>query len=342
MTQMPETTPETSRSAQAWVRILARYRDPHLGRSLFEIAVTLGPFLLLWALAWSALSVHWSLALALSLINGLFLVRLFAIQHDCGHRAFFRNAQLGDWIGRALGVLTLTPYDVWRKAHAVHHSNAGNLSRRGIGDVMTLTVQEYRARTPLGRLRYRLYRHPLVLFGLGPAYLFLLENRLPLGFMRAGWQYWVSSMGTNIALVALLAGIIAVGGLMPVLLVFVPTTLVAATIGVWLFYIQHQFEETHWDHSADWQVHDAALHGSSHYVMPAWLQWITANLGVHHVHHLYSRVPFYRLPEVLEDHAELAQAQRLTIRQSLACVNRKLWDEGERRLLSFKQARALA
>lgn len=327
------------RPAKEWVSILAKYREPNSARSAFELAVTLGPFVLLWALAWWSLSVSYWLALAISFVNAGFLLRLFAIQHDCGHGAFFHNRTVSDWTGRALGVLTLTPYDVWRRAHAAHHGSAGNLARRGIGDVHTMTVAEYRERGRLGRLLYRLYRNPVVLFGLGPGYLFLLENRLPLGFMNK-LQFWISAMGTNAALFAWIAMILYFGGLAPILLIFLPSTLLAATAGVWLFYVQHQFEETHWDAEEDWQLHDAALKGSSHYVMPPVLQWMTANIGVHHVHHLYSRIPFYRLPEVLRDHKELDESNRMTIWQSLQSARLHLWDENSRRLVSFAQARA--
>lgn len=336
--QYPMPEAEVHRSAIEWVRILAKYRDPNHMRSFFELAVSLLPFILLWAVAWWSMSISYFLTIGIAVVNALFLVRIFCIQHDCGHGSFFRNRELSDWVGRSLGVLTLTPYDVWRRSHATHHSHAGNLDHRGIGDIMTLTVEEYHQRSKLGKLMYRLYRHPVITFGLGPAYVFLLENRLPLGYMNSGWRYWTSAMGTNIAITVILGVMFWLGGIMPLLLIFLPTSLIASALGVWLFYVQHQFEETHWDHDEEWQMHDAALHGSSHYVMPSILQWFTANIGVHHVHHLYSRIPFYRLTEVLRDHGELAQAQRLTIAESLKCVRLKLWDEKERRLLTIAEA----
>lgn len=324
-----------------WVQILSKYREPQLWRSLFELTVTFLPFLMLWALAWWALSVSYWLSLAISVVNAGFLVRLFAIQHDCGHGAFFKNRVVSDWVGRVLGVLTLTPYDVWRRTHSMHHSSAGNLARRGIGDVHTLTVAEYQALSPLWRLHYRLYRHPFTLFGLGPGYIFILQNRLPIGLMTAGWRYWTSAMGTNLAIAVVLGVILYFGGLAPVLLVFLPTTLLAASAGVWLFFIQHQFEETSWNQDEDWQLHDAALHGSSFYDLPAVLRWFTANIGIHHVHHLYSRIPFYRLTEVLRDHTVLTTMNRMTLAESFACSRLHLWDESHRRLLSFRQAKAL-
>lgn len=319
-----------------WVRILANYREPNELRSLFELAVTLGPFLALWGLAWWSMSVSWLLTLAISLCNSAFLLRLFAIQHDCGHSAFFKNRLAGDWIGRAIGVLTLTPYDVWRRSHAIHHSSSGNLGRRGIGDIHTLTVAEYKDLTPGKRLLYRLYRHPIVLFGFGPSYLFFLQNRLPLGFTNQ-LRYWVSAMCTNAAILIGLALIYYFGGLMPILLIFVPSTLLAATAGVWLFYVQHQFEATHWSTDTQWDLHNAALQGSSHYVLPSVLQWLSANIGIHHVHHLYSRIPFYRLPEVLRDHASLAESNRMTIRESFSSVRLHLWDENSKKMLPFSQ-----
>ena len=180
-----------------------------------------------------------------------------------------------------------------------------------------------------------------VLFGLGPGYLFFLQNRLPLGLTHQA-KYWVSSMGTNAVILLVLSIIVWFGGLMPVFLIFLPSTLLAATAGMWLFYVQHQFEETHWDEDQDWDLHDAALHGSSHYVLPKPLQWLSANIGIHHVHHLYSRIPFYRLPEVLADHDELATSNRMTIRDSLRTARLHLWDEKSRRLVSFAEARAIA
>ena len=335
----PDTNIAQSRqgSARAWVVKLARYREPSTWRSVFELAVTLVPFVLLWALAWAALDVSAWLSLAIAVVNGGFLVRIFIIQHDLGHASYFANRTASDWLGRALGVITLTPYDVWRRTHAIHHAHHGHLDHRGIGDVLTLTVDEYRARSRWGRLMYRLYRHPVVLFVLGPSYLFIVQNRLLVGLMTSGWRYWISAMGTNAFIVMIVSLILWLDGLMPLLLIYIPTSVIGATIGVWLFYVQHQFEQTHWASDPEWQLHDAALEGSSHYKLPRALQWLTGNIGIHHVHHLYSRIPFYRLPEVLADQPTLAQAQKLTIRQSLSCVKLKLWDEKTQRLLSFRQ-----
>lgn len=325
-----------------WTRILAKYREPNHSRSIFEVAVTLAPFIVIWALAWWSLSVSPWLALALAVANSTFLVRLFMIQHDCGHGAFFKNRKVGDWLGRFIGVLTLTPYDVWRRNHAMHHATTGNLDHRGTGDLPTLTVREYRAKSVTGRVLYRLVRNPLFLFGVVPFYTFFLQNRLPIGVMRGGWRYWLSAQGTNLCIAAIVGLLFWLGGLKVVLFIFLPTVFLAAVVGMWLFYIQHQFEDTVWDRDGDWTIQDAALHGSSHYDLPAVLRWLTGNIGVHHVHHLASRIPFYRLPEVMRDHDVLAQSQRITLWESFRCARLHLWDEDSRKLLSFAAARRLA
>ncbi|MVO15804.1 fatty acid desaturase [Parasedimentitalea huanghaiensis] len=327
-------------SARDWVKTLAKYREPNQWRSAFELSVTVGPFVSLWALAWWSMSISYWLTLAISCVNALFLLRLFTIQHDCGHGSFFKNRFVSDWVGRFIGVLTLTPYDVWRRTHSAHHSASGNLGKRGMGDIHTLTVAEYKELNGFDRFMYRLYRNPITLFGFGPSYLFFVQNRVPLGLMNSV-RYWASAMGTNIAIVAALLVIWYFGGFAAVFLIFVPSTLLAATAGMWLFYVQHQFEDTRWEQDENWQLHDAALHGSSHYVLPAVLQWFSANIGIHHVHHLYSRIPFYRLTEVLRDHAVLAESNKMSIRESLACARLHLWDEKSRQLLSFSQARVM-
>ena len=342
MTEIQDTLPGKPEkgAARDWIKVLAQYREPNQLRSAFELGVSVGPFLALWALAWWSLSVSYWLALAISIVNSLFLLRLFAIQHDCGHGAFFTNRRVSDWVGRTLGVVTLTPYDVWRRTHSQHHSTHGNLGKRGMGDIHTLTVKEYREMKTLDKIIYRIYRHPVTLFGFGPSYLFFLQNRLPFGLMTGG-KYWVSAMCTNLAIVAALLLVFWFGGVMPLVLIFLPSTLIAATAGVWLFYVQHQFEDTQWNNEEDWQLHEAAMQGSSYYKLPSVLQWFSANIGIHHVHHLYSRIPFYRLTEVLRDHKELADNNQMTIRQSLASARLHLWDEKSKRLLSFSQARAL-
>lgn len=327
-------------AARKWAAILAKYRTPHCGRSTFELAITVLSFAGLWTLCWAA--VHYGLWWGLILLVPAagFMLRLFIIQHDCGHGSFFARRQVDDWTGRVLGVLTLTPYDYWRRAHAAHHASTGNLDQRGTGEIMTLTVGEYRSLSRWGRLRYRLYRHPAVMFGLGPAWIFLFKQRLPFGMMRSGARPWISTMATNLAIAALSAALIWQIGLVPFLLIQLPIIILAGTVGIWMFYVQHQFEETHWSRKPEWAFHNAALHGSSFYDLPIVLRWLTMNIGIHHVHHLSSRVPSYRLSTILADYPELASVGRITISDSLRNVRLVLWDASSRRLVSFSEARS--
>jgi omega-6 fatty acid desaturase (delta-12 desaturase) len=205
-----------------------------------------------------------------------------------------------------------------------------------------LTVREYLALSRWHQLLYRLYRHPLIMFGVGPAYHFVLRQRLPLGLMCSGWQPWLSTMATNIAIVMLVTMVIWLVGVGPFLLVHLPITFLGASIGVWLFYVQHQFEHTFWTHDGGWDFHESALRGSSHYDLPHVLRWFTANIGVHHVHHLCSRIPYYRLPRVLRDHPQLAATGRLTLFESVKCVRIVLWDEARQRGISFRDIHAKA
>ena len=329
-------------TARDWAQALVPYRRASTARGLFELAVTALPFVALCAaMLFAARHGQFWLSLAMAPLAAILLVRLFMIQHDCGHGSFLPNKSANEWLGRAIGVVTMTPYDHWRRCHAIHHATSGNLDRRGTGDIKTLTLREYFARNGGDRLRYRLYRHPAVMFGIGPAYLFLIENRLPFGFMRKGAMPWVSTMTTD-AGILLAAGLIVWSvGLAAFLVVALPTIVCAATAGVWLFYVQHQFEGTTWRKTADWSQPEAALHGSSHYRLPPPLRWLSANIGVHHVHHLASGIPFYRLPEMLRDHPVLAEVGRLGLMESFACVRLTLWDEDRERLVSFREARRL-
>jgi omega-6 fatty acid desaturase (delta-12 desaturase) len=319
---------------------LKPFIKPHTGRSIWELAITLVPFLAVILGMLFAIDAGYYVALALAPVAGLLLLRVFIIQHDCGHGAFLNKRAGNDWIGRALGVLTFTPYDCWRRSHTLHHANTGNLDARGFGDVDTLTVKEFQALSPLQRFLYRAYRHPLILLGVGPAYLFLVRHRLPIGLMKEGSIYWVSSMATNLATAGVLAGLIYAFGLGTTLLVVLPALLIAASTGVYLFYIQHQFEDAHWDRRGDWTFHEAALRGSSHLDLPQPLRWFTANIGVHHVHHLASRIPFYRLQEVLKAHPQLRDLNRFTVPETLSPLLLTLWDEDKRRLVTFREAAA--
>ncbi|WP_404326283.1 fatty acid desaturase [Aerophototrophica crusticola] len=331
--------PLTATLARELARHCRAYREPMTRKAIGQLATTVPPFLLLVGLMlWAAAEAWWP-GLLLALPAGGLLVRLFTIQHDCGHGSYFRSRAANDRLGRALSLLTATPYDSWKRAHALHHATTGDLDRRGVGDVRTLTVREYRALPWAGRLWYRLYRNPVALVLVGSPLNFLVLQRLPNGMglpWRAAWRD-VAALDAALALaVAALAPL--AGGVAPVLLALVPTVCVAAWVGGWLFYVQHQHGDAVWERGGDWDFHRVAPSGSSYYVLPRALQWLTGNVGLHHVHHLDSRVPNYRLQECLEGHDALGRINRLTLLGSLRCARLALWDEGSRRLVTFAEA----
>jgi acyl-lipid omega-6 desaturase (Delta-12 desaturase) len=325
--------------APAWARRLARYRKPDAARGALEVIITAGPLIALLFLAFEALRLHIWWGLALVPLAAAFLTRLFAIQHDCGHGSFLPWRLVNDWLGRAIGVLTLTPYDYWRGAHAIHHATSGALDRRETGAIDTLTVDEYLTLPLRRRFAYRLYRNPLVMFGLGPAFVFLVQNRLPVGMMGRGWRPWVSALATNLVAAIMVIALIGVFGLGPFLLIYLPVVTLAGSAGVWLFFVQHQFEDAYWAREGVWEFHEAALRGSSHYDLPPVLRWFTANIGIHHVHHLSSRIPYYLLNKVMLEEPALRAASRMTLQSSLRCLGLALWDDSSRRMISFRELR---
>ena len=323
---------------QNWAQKLSPYRVADDRRAIFEIAITAVAFIASWVFTYKLSLINPWLAFASTILTAGFMVRFFMLQHDCGHLSMFTSKAMNDWVGRAIGVITLTPYDYWRHAHALHHAGSGNLDRRGIGDIDTLTLAEYSNLGFWGRAGYRLYRNPLVLFVIGPIYVFVLRHRFPPESFSQGRAAWLSVMATNLGIVLLSAGLIYFVGLWAFLLVHVPAIVLGASIGVWLFYVQHQFDPTHWEHHENWDAQEAALEGSSFYDLPKPLMWMTGNIGIHHLHHLSSRIPFYRLPQVLKDYPELNDVSRLTFWDSLRCINLALWDERAKELISFRRA----
>ena len=328
-------TGTTAPQQRSWAKVLGPYAQPSVGRSLFQVLNSVVPFALTWWVMLASLEYYYWITLLLAVPAAGFLVRIFIIQHDCGHGAFFRSRTANDTLGFLLGVFTLTPYAYWRKTHAIHHKTSGNLDYRGLGDVTTLTVKEYVALSRWKRFRYRLYRNPLVLFGVGPVYEFILRHRFPITVPRSWRREWASVFWTNLAILAIVSMMWKTIGIKAFLAVQLPITLLAGTAGVWLFYIQHQFEDTHWEKDDAWSFHVAGLEGSSYYDLPRVLHWFTGNIGVHHIHHLSSRIPNYRLQQCLRENPELQQVTRLTLRRSLKCARLKLWDEERRKLVGF-------
>lgn len=318
------------------------YKGADTRRSIFQLIITAVPFFaLIAALFYAVEQAYWA-GLLLVLPAGVFLVRLFIIQHDCGHGSFFHGRRANDILGRLISVLTLTPYAFWQKAHAMHHATSGNLGNRGFGDIDTLTVAEYRALSPAKQFGYRVYRNPLVLFVFGMPYHFIIGQRIPFGMPFPFAKVWRSVLSTNVALFCVYGAVIALISPQAFLLVCLPTVAVAAWIGGWMFFIQHQFAETHWAAEEDWSFHTAAILGSSYYVLPPVLQWLTGNIGIHHIHHLCGSIPFYRLTDCLDASPELQGMSRLTIRESLKSVRLALWDEHAHKLVGFKDVGSLA
>jgi acyl-lipid omega-6 desaturase (Delta-12 desaturase) len=312
-------------------------------RSLFQLITTATAFIaLLVVMAVLSPGRYW-LTLLLAFPAAGLLVRLFIIQHDCGHGSFFKSRGANDLVGRALSVLTLTPYGSWSKGHAAHHASTGNLDRRGRGDVDTWTVAEYEAATPLKRLLYRLYRHPLVMVGIGAPMNFIVLQRLPTGFEFHDPDSRRSILWLDLALLVVFGLACAAFGPLRVLGTYLPMMIIAAWVGNWLFYVQHQFDGAHWRRDGDWNFHAAALSGSSYFKLPPLLQWFSGNIGLHHVHHLCSRVPNYRLQACLDAAPELHRvAKVVTLWESLGCWRLALWDEHGRSLIRFRDLKPRA
>ncbi len=331
--------PEGGGSAVQALRAFAR---PDPIRSVWQLANTSLAFVVLWWVTLRALDYSYALALLVAFAAAVMVMRMFIMQHDCGHGAFFRSRTANSVVGLVLGVLTLTPYGYWRRQHALHHAGSGNLDERGFGDITTLTVREYLALGWWRRLWYRLYRHPLVLLGIGPAYLFLLKHRFPFDLSFKKWRReWGSVMLTNAA-IGVTVVLMAWGvGLDRFLLVQLPISLITASVGLWVFYVQHQFEAAYWRPNAAWSYDAAGLHGSSYLDFPRFLHWCTGNIGYHHLHHLCPRIPNYRLRRCFEALPELAPSTRLTLWDGLRCLKLRFWDEESGRLIGFRELRRL-
>jgi len=306
-------------------------------RSLLQLVTTATAFIALLVVMATVSHGRYWLTLPLAVPAAGLLVRLFIIQHDCGHGSFFKSRAANDFVGRLLSVLTLTPYGSWSQCHAAHHASTGNLDRRGRGDVETWTAAEYEAAAPLKKLLYRLYRNPLVMVGFGAPINFIVLQRLPTGYEFHDPSSRRSILSLDLALLVAFGLPCAAFGALPVLGTYLPVIIIAAWVGNWLFYIQHQFDGTHWQRDVDWDFHTAALRGSSYFKLPPLLQWFSGNIGLHHVHHLCSRVPNYRLQACLDAAPELHEVARLiTLRESLRCWRLALWDERRRRLVGFR------
>jgi omega-6 fatty acid desaturase (delta-12 desaturase) len=329
--------PTPGREHPSWVDLLVPYAKPSLRRSGADVLTSVVPYLALSVLMYASITVSPWLTLALAVPSAGFLLRTYIVFHDCTHGSFLPSKRANHWLGTALGLLVLAPFVRWRHDHAVHHATAGDLDRRGVGDILTLTVAEYRARPWRARLGYRLLRHPLVMFGIGPIIAMMVGPRIVAKNARPRMRR--SVLGTDIALAVIVGVLCWAFGWREFLLVWLPASMLAGSTGIWLFYVQHQFEDVYWQRGGEWTYCDAALRGSSYLRLPKVLQFFTGNIGLHHVHHLNARIPNYNLQRAHDENPLFHDVPTLSLRDGLSAVRLKLLDERHGRMVTFTQAR---
>jgi omega-6 fatty acid desaturase (delta-12 desaturase) len=334
---LPKHTPAADYGG--WRTLVAQYQQPDMRKSIWQMINSFGGLFLTWGLMYLSLQAGYWLTLLLAVPAAGFLVRIFIIQHDCGHASFFKTRRGNDTVGAVCSAFTMVAYKYWRKGHAVHHAHHAELEERGIGDIWTMTVDEYWQASRWMRAVYRVFRNPFFLFGIAPAINFMILGRFPLA-VEKGWRNGerASVWWTNLALVGLYTGASFLFGFGAVLLIQLPIIVIASSVGTWLFYVQHQFERTYWEHTPQWDYTLAAMHGSSYYHLPRPLQWFTGNIGFHHIHHLSPRIPNYNLQKCHQEHALFQRVVHLTLANSLTTMWLVLWDEERRRLVTFREA----
>lgn len=315
---------------------VAQFAKSDTRKSVMQLINTLGPLLILWVIAYQTIAISPWITVGISTIAAGFVVRTFIIFHDCTHGSFFKNKKANDIIGFWTGVLTSFPYEKWKREHTIHHATSSNLDKRGIGDIDMLTLEEYEASSKLRRLGYRMYRNPLVMFGLGPLYMVLVLNRVNRKDAKAKERK--NTYLTNITVVAICAAMIYLVGWQAFLLVQGTTLFIAGALGIWLFYIQHTYEDSYFENDAEWDYVKAAVEGSSYYKLPRVLQFLTGNIGFHHVHHLSPRVPNYNLEKAHEEVKPLQKATTITLVTSLESIRYKLYDEENQKFITFREA----
>ena len=324
-------------SRPEWIEIVSRYNKPDNRKSWWQVINSAGSYIVMWILMiWSLKYSYW-ITLVLAVPAAGFLVRTFIIFHDCGHGSFFRSKRLNAIVGVITGLLVFTPYHRWHRDHHIHHQTVGNLDKRGIGDVATLTVDEYRNRSWLQRFLYRLYRNPFFLFGLAPLLLFVVLYRFPKKYMSVREHVYVQL--TNLALVLIVFSMIMAIGWKAYLMIQIPVLYIATVHGVWLFYVQHQFRHVKWSDSSGWDYRTMALEGSSFFRLPAALNWFTGNIGYHHIHHLSPLIPNYNLKKCNDENDLFREIKPITFRTAFESLILRLWDEKKGMLVSFREWR---
>ena len=334
------TKSSSSTRVEEWRKLVVKFEKPSLGPAIWQLVNTLGPYALTWYLMYLSLAWHWWITLPLAVLAGALLVRIFIIFHDCGHGSFFKSPRANAITGFITGVLTLTPFHHWKWEHAIHHASSGNLDKRGVGDIWTMTVEEYLASSRARRFSYRLSRNPVILFLIAPLYLFVVHQRFPKANANARERrsvYWM-----NLAIFGVALGMSLLFGWKAYLFLQLTVTLVAGTLGIWMFYVQHQFEDVYWERGEEWDYCSAALEGSSFYKLPKVLQWFSGNIGFHHIHHLSSRIPNYNLEKCHRSHPMFHSVKPVTLLGSLKCAAYRLWDEKNKQLVGYRHLRTYA
>jgi len=320
-----------------WLQKTKPYQGPKNLKSVWQLANSFIPFFGLWTLAHFALNISFWLMLPITLFAALFVVRIFIIQHDCGHGSFFKNRKLQDEVGFICGIISLTAYEDWKIDHAIHHAHSGDLDHRDIGEIPTLTVEEYLHLSRWGKLKYRCLRNPIVLFLIAPFLLFAIRQRFPKLHNKKSLKAHLSVLQTNAAIFAIALWASWLVGWQNFLLIQIPITYFASCFGVWLFYVQHQFEDGYWFHKPEWNLVQSALHGSSYFKLPKVLQWFSGNIGFHHIHHLSPLIPNYALEQCHTDNPEFEiEVTTLTLKNCWQTMKLRFWDEKEQRLVSHR------
>jgi omega-6 fatty acid desaturase (delta-12 desaturase) len=326
---------ESGSVQKKWRKVVAGYQNPDIRRSIWQLTNTLVLYILLWILMVLSLKISYWLTLLLAPIAAGMYVRLFIIFHDCGHGSFFKSSKANHWVGTITGVLVFTPYFYWRQSHAIHHATAGNLDKRGVGDVWTMTVEEYLAASPWKRIMYRAYRNPIIMFGIGPVFMFLISQRIPTPNRSFRKRERNSIHWTNLGLLIYITLLSLLIGFKNFWLIQIPVIWIASSVGVWLFYVQHQFEGVYWERAKNWDFVAAGLEGSSFYKLPKILQWFTGNIGFHHIHHLSPRIPNYLLEKCHQEN-KIFQVKPVDLLTSLKSLTFRLWDEKTGQLVHFR------
>jgi omega-6 fatty acid desaturase (delta-12 desaturase) len=328
-----------SKNLVNWNKRLIFYKKSDVIKSISQVSLTFSLFVLCISFSYLIYKTLFILYLPFSVLSGFFLIKLFSIQHDCSHHSFFNSRLACEWLGRCISVFTLTPFNFWRMDHDQHHASVGNLNERGTGDITTLTVKEYNNLRIIKKICYRIYRNPFFMFLVGPTWLFMFRYRFPVNLGHSSKLKSINSILLNDVMIFFIFSVLVyLIGLEAFLFVWLPCFVISSTVGVWLFYVQHQYEETYWEVNEKWSFVDAAIHGSSFYRLPTWLNWITGWLGHHHIHHLSSRIPNYNLARVYADIPELRLPNSIGFIGSFSCTKLALWCEERKKMVSFRNA----